>query len=314
MKGGEDAIEKGKLAIESGINHIDTAQLYKTEPETGEAVRRASVGRDQVYVTSKRMCRFHPDPHLGITVHRCLVVSWGPDKKPIPLDEVRARVEGSLERLGFIPDLYLIHNPFIAAPGELRAMWKILEDLKDEGKLKSIGVSNFRPQDLGVLLADAKYKPVVNQVISVKSIFCTSNPDVGLKLEFHPYTLAHLGPVLALQKEHGIITESYGSLTPLLRHPTGGPLKPVLEKIAARLSQETGKPIDATTVLLLWTRAQNAVVVSASGNPERIAALGELARSPQLLTESDVAEISNVGKTIHFRFYVRFSRLCTNDC
>lgn len=70
-----------------------------------------------------------------------------------------------MQKLGFVPDLFLIHNPFVAAPGELKPMWQILEGLKDEGKLKSIGVSNFRPQDLEAVLDGAKYKPVVNQVI-----------------------------------------------------------------------------------------------------------------------------------------------------
>lgn len=80
-------------------------------------------------------------------------------------------VQGSLDRLGFVPDLYLIHNPYVAKPGELKAMWKILEDLKDQGKLRSIGVSNFRPQDLEAILDGAKYKPVVNQVRSCRLIF-----------------------------------------------------------------------------------------------------------------------------------------------
>lgn len=91
-------------------------------------------------------------------------VSWDTDDTAISLDSVRPRVEASLQRLGFVPDLFLIHNPLIAAPGELVSMWKILEELKDEGKLKSIGVSNFRPQDLLAILADAKHKPVINQV------------------------------------------------------------------------------------------------------------------------------------------------------
>ncbi|KAF5354865.1 hypothetical protein D9756_005785 [Leucocoprinus leucothites] len=211
--------------------------------------------------------------------------SWDTDDQPLSLDEVQARVEGSLQRLGFMPDLFLIHNPFIAAPGELKRMWEILEGLKDEGKLKSIGVSNFRPQDLEAVLDGAKHKPVANQ------------------LEFHPYVLAHLEPVLELQKKHGIITQSYGTLTPLLRHPTGGPLKPILADIAARLSKETGKPIDEATVLLLWARAKGVVVVSTSGNLQRLQWLGEVAKSPLLLTEADVEMITNTGKTIHFRNY-----------
>jgi len=56
INGSEDAIEKGKLALQHGINHIDTAQQYKTERETGESIKRAGVPKDKVYVTSKRAC------------------------------------------------------------------------------------------------------------------------------------------------------------------------------------------------------------------------------------------------------------------
>ena len=113
--------------------------------------------------------------------------------------------------------------------------------------------------------------------------------------------------MLALQKQYGIITESYGSLTPILRHPTGGPLKPILERIAARLSNETGENIDTAAVLLLWTRQTGAVAVSASGNASRIKDLAEISKLPELLHSHEVEEITNVGMTIHFRFYVRKS-------
>ena len=84
------------------------------------------------------------------------------------LNKVRQSVESSVEKLGFIPDLFLIHNPFVASPGELKALWQIFEALKDEGKLKSIGVSNFRVQDLEAVLDGAKHKPVVNQVFQIQ--------------------------------------------------------------------------------------------------------------------------------------------------
>lgn len=73
-------------------------------------------------------------------------------------------MQKSLDALGFVPDLYLVHNPYVAAPGELQALWRVLEDLKDEGKLKSLGVSNFRVRDLEAVWQVAKHKPVVNQV------------------------------------------------------------------------------------------------------------------------------------------------------
>ena len=93
----------------------------------------------------------------------------GPGIGKVDLDQVRQSVESSIEKLGFIPDLFLIHNPYVAPPGELKALWKIFEALKDEGKLKSIGVSNFRVRDLEAVLDGAKHKPVVNQVLRIHS-------------------------------------------------------------------------------------------------------------------------------------------------
>ncbi|KAF8161649.1 conjugated polyketone reductase C1 [Crassisporium funariophilum] len=262
----KDAVRLGELALASGIRHLDTAQLYKNEKETGDAIEQSSFSRGDIYVTSK-------------------ISAKGDKEEPVPLGEVGASVESSIDRLGFIPNLYLVHNPYVARDGELKALWKILEGLKSEGKLHSIGVSNFRPQDLEEILDGAKYKPVVNQ------------------LEYHPYTLAHLEPVLALHAKHGIVTASYGALTPVIRHPTGGPLKPVLERIAQRISKAAGKKLDSSIVLLLWTRAQGVVAVTTSANPDRIKALGEIATLPNLLEQSEIDEITNVGKSIHYRFY-----------
>ncbi|KAF7782886.1 hypothetical protein Agabi119p4_2262 [Agaricus bisporus var. burnettii] len=267
VKDSHDAIEKGVHALKSGIDHIDTAELYQFERETGEAIEESGVGKDRVYVTSK----------LG----------WDEDGKPIALNTVRSRIEITVQKLGFIPDLFLIHNPHVVTSEDLVPCWKILEELKDEGQLKSIGVSNFRPQDLNAILSQAKHKPVVNQI------------------EYHPFVLSHLAPVLAIHEQHGIRTEAFGPLTPLLRHSSGGgPLVPVLQRIAERLASQHDRVLDSKAVLLLWTRAMGAVAVSASKNPERIKWLAEVAKLPEdLLTDEEVNEITEIGKKFHFRHY-----------
>ncbi|KAF8878938.1 conjugated polyketone reductase C1 [Infundibulicybe gibba] len=264
-KAKKNAVECGRQALDAGVRRIDTAQNYGTERETAEAISKSSLSRGDVYVTTK----LSP-------------ITRG---EPVPLEKMTGLIEGSIEKLGFIPDLFLLHTPIVAPPGELKACWKILEDLKSKGKLKSIGVSNFLPQDFEIILDGAKYKPVVNQI------------------EFHPYVMAHLEPLIAFQKKHGIVTESYGPLTPILRHPTGGPIKPILERISARLSKETGKSVDIATVLLLWTRAQGAIAVSASGDSERIKRLAEILLLPDLLTQEEIEEITTVGKKVHFNHY-----------
>jgi diketogulonate reductase-like aldo/keto reductase len=103
------------------------------------------------------------------------------------------------------------------------------------------------------------------------------------------------------------VTEAYGPLTPVLRHPTGGPLAPVLSRIAQRLHKDTGKPVDNASVLLLWTKATGVVAVTASGNPENIKKIALVQSLPDLTAE-EVTEITETGKKIHFRYYVRASR------
>lgn len=140
-------------------------------------------------------------------------------------------------------------------------------------------MSNFRPEELEYLLSFAKLKPVVNQI------------------EFHPWTLVHSQPLLAIHEKHNIITEAYGPLVPLLKAKTGGALKPVLDRIAA------AHDIEPAAVLLLWVRAKGAVAVSSSGSADRIKKLAETARLPATLTAADVSDIDAAGSKTHYRFY-----------
>ena len=114
------------------------------------------------------------------------------------------------------------------------------------------------------------------------------------ELEYHPYLLSHLKPVLDIHAQHGIVAEAYGPLTPVIRHP-GGPLKPVLEKIAK------AHDVDTATILLRWTIQSGVVAVTSSKNEERIKGytkLWEFELSPE-----EVSEIEEAGKKVHFRYY-----------
>lgn len=89
----------------------------------------------------------------------------GTDTSPaLGPSDIRANVKSTIDALGFTPNLFLVHNPFVFKKGTMKECWKVLEELKDEGTLKSIGVSNFRPQDLEEVCEGAKHIPVVNQV------------------------------------------------------------------------------------------------------------------------------------------------------
>ena len=115
--------------------------------------------------------------------------------------------------------------------------WAELEKLVDDGLAKSIGVSNFREEDLLELEKSWRIKPVVNQI------------------EFHPYVYhaANMQRLLAFQRKHDIKVESYGPQTPLFR--VSGPVDSVVEDIAKTNHLTPGQ------VLLLWAQQYTQGVV-----------------------------------------------------
>ena len=145
---GEIAYQSVLEALKAGYRHIDTATIYKNEESVGRAIQDSGIPREEIFVTSK----------LWNTNH-----NYG---------QARQAFEESLEKLGLdYLDLYLIHWP---NPKSLREndqwkirnseVWRAMEDLYQEGKIRAIGVSNFLPHHLNALLETAKILPAVNQV------------------------------------------------------------------------------------------------------------------------------------------------------
>jgi diketogulonate reductase-like aldo/keto reductase len=116
--------------------------------------------------------------------------------------------------------------------------------------------------------------------------------------------MAHVQPVIDLQHKYKIVTQAYASLAPTTRHPTGGPLKPVLSKIASALSSESGVQVDESGVLLLWIMAKGGVCITSSGSEERIQKMANLEKVRDLKAD-EVSAIDEGGKKIHFRQWVR---------
>ena len=125
--------------------------------------------------------------------------------KPGPYDDW---FNVSLEKIGLdYVDLYLIHGPWFAETDEdLQQRWSELEQIKESGKAKSIGVSNFLQVHLEAILKTAKVKPAINQI------------------EYHPY-LQH-GDLLDFHKKHNIAVSAYSPLTPVVT-AKGGPVDPL---------------------------------------------------------------------------------------
>ena len=133
-----DEAEKCCLeAFKLGYRHIDTAHLYGNEKGVGEAIRKSGIPRDQIFLTSK------------IWQNEC---GEGVTEKAI--DRMLKRF-----KLDYI-DLLLIHWPV----GDYCGAWKDMEKAVEAGKLKSIGLSNFKKKYLDDILKIAKIMPVVNQV------------------------------------------------------------------------------------------------------------------------------------------------------
>ena len=140
-----------KLAVELGYRHIDTAQAYENEEGIGKALKELKVPREQLFITSKVMAEFKD------------------------YNSAKSSIDESLRKLDLdYIDLMLIHSP--EPWSEFRNnsnnyfkenldVWRALEDAVNEGKIKHIGVSNFRIDDLKNILDNCKIKPFANQIL-----------------------------------------------------------------------------------------------------------------------------------------------------
>jgi 2,5-diketo-D-gluconate reductase A len=203
-------------AVSLGYRHIDTAVKYGNEAGVGEGIRNSGVDRSELFITTKLDGEFQGS---GKAV---------------------AGLEGSLERLGLdYVDLLLIHWP-LPRRDEFVSTWKTFEELQASGKVRSIGVSNFKPAHLDRLFAETDVVPAVNQIQISPSI---------------PRTAAR-----AFNERHGIVTESYsplGASSDLLNAP-----------VLAALAEKHGKT--PGQVVLRWHVQQGLVAIPKTANPKRM--------------------------------------------
>ena len=143
---GDVAREAVKSAIKAGYTHIDTAQAYGNEESVGQGIKESGVAREDLFITTKLWNMSH-------SYELC-----------------KRDFEESLKKLGFdYVDLYLIHwpNPITFRDHWQEAnaeTWKAMEELYKEGKIRAIGISNFRQHHIDELLKTAEIKPMVNQI------------------------------------------------------------------------------------------------------------------------------------------------------
>lgn len=136
----EIAVNNVKLALQAGFRHIDTAQMYENEAEVGQGIIESGVPRSEIFLTTK--------------------ISTGNMRQG--KDHARKAISKSIEDLKTdYLDLLLIHWP---VKDHVKDTWEIMQEFVREGKVRSIGVSNFNRHHLEDLFSYAEIKPVINQI------------------------------------------------------------------------------------------------------------------------------------------------------
>jgi len=212
IENGCSVTDSVKQALEAGYRHIDTASFYGNEEGIGKAIRESGVTREEIFLVSK---------------------VWNTDQG---CDKALRSFEASLQMLDTdYLDLYLVHWP-TPLMGET---WRALEKLYGDGRVRSIGVSNFTVKYLKELMTGAETMPMVNQV------------------EFHPYLVQN--ELREFCRERGIQMEAW---SPLMR---GRIFEiPLLEELA----EKYGKTV--SQVVLRWDLQMGVVTIPKTTNTSRI--------------------------------------------
>ncbi len=199
-------------AFDIGYRLIDTAAAYGNEKEIGKAIKSSNLKRDDIFITTK----------LDNTSHG--------------YDRTIKAFETSLEKLDcdYI-DLYLIHWP----EQDRNESWRAMEKLLEEGKCRSIGVSNYMIKHLDDLLQNSSVAPAVNQV------------------EFNPFV--YNPELLNYCNEKNIFVEAY---TPITKG------RKFNDDEITQLSDKYNKT--PAQIMLRWSLQQNVIVIPKSSHPERI--------------------------------------------
>ena len=212
-----DAAGCVKEALAAGYRLVDTAAIYGNEAGVGAGLRAAGVARKDLFITTK----LWNDQH--------------------DYDAAQRAMDDSLHKLGLAyVDLYLIHWPVAGSDKYLDA-WRALVAMKEDGRARSIGVSNFPQAQLQRLIDETGVVPAVNQV------------------ELHPGFAQK--PLRAFHAAQGIATEAWSPL---------GQGTVMRDKALAALAEKYGK--SAAQVTLRWHLQNGVIAIPKSVTPARIRA------------------------------------------
>ncbi|MDD1332535.1 aldo/keto reductase [Lactobacillus delbrueckii] len=240
---GDVAQEAVETALNAGYRHIDTAAAYGNEASVGRAIKRSGVKRSDLFVTSKLWNGSHS------------------------YEGAKTAIDDSLLKLDTdYLDLYLIHwpNPVAIrdhwAEGNAEA-WRAMEEAVQAGKIRAIGVSNFRRHHLEALLKTAEIKPVVNQI-------CLNPNDLQAE-------------VTAANKEYDLLSEAYSPLG------TGGLLgNETIKAVGSKYGKSSAQ------ILIRWSLQHNFLPLPKSVHPDYIKANAEV--FDFALTADDMAKLDGL--------------------
>ena len=237
--GGGDSFDTTIAALDAGYRLLDTALRYENEEGVGRAVREYDLPREEIVVCTKLAGRHHGYDETNKGFHESLA--------NLGLDHV---------------DIYLIHWP-LPRLGKYVDSWKAMVELRDEGLVRSIGVSNFTEEHLRRIIDATGVVPVMNQV------------------ELHPYFPQ--APLRAVHAELGVVTESWSPLGrgELLSEPT-----------VTAIAEAHG--VSPAQAILRWHVQLGAVPIPKSADPARQRANLDLFGFT--LTDAEMATLSGMER------------------
>jgi len=221
-----------KTAVENGYRLIDTAAAYKNEREVGEGIRSSGIPREEIFVTTK-----------------VWISDYGYDRTLRAFDR-------SLSKLGLdVLDMYMLHWPVPTEFEKTVESYKAALTLLADGRIRTIGVSNFSRADMDNLVAQTGHVPAVNQV------------------ELHPFF--QQADLLAANADYNIITQAWSPIGGVMRYGAnakngaGGAKDPLSQPIVASLAEKYRKT--PAQVMLRWHIEIGTSPIPKSVRPERIA-------------------------------------------
>ena len=235
----DEAEDSCVSALQNGYRLIDTANAYVNEKAVGRAMKKSGLQREEIFLETKLWPSFYEQPDA--------------------VDKTLARLDTP-----YI-DLLLIHQP----AGNYVAGYRQMEKAFKEGKVRAIGLSNFKKEQIEEILSICEVKPAV------------------LQTELHPY---HQEPELkAFLKENGIVPQAW--------YPLGHGDKTLLqEPLFVQFGEKYGK--SAPQIILRWHIQNGNIVIPGSKNPEHIKSNFDL--FDFALTEDEMAQIAALNKNVRY--------------